>query len=218
MKFGLRWEFTPYAEWPQLIRPSISFVSLRLETFLKYGGPLEEFRTNLLSAVQLQYFSDYLPVAGTWDPVHQLASQDFLREGFVTCRAAVPEVPSPDNIIRDLLSSLPKGVEAAVLVRNREEVNRVRDLNGIFVAISARDWLGDPNEVSHFADRVLEIEVETELIRSGYDTVEKIIGEVALAKSARGFSVTLVLPAVVSEQTYRLIDDFIVRIKKDLDV
>ncbi len=215
MNFGLRCEFTPFLEWPLLVRSGYSFVSLRLETFLKYGGPLEDFRKNLSHEIKPQYFSDYLPVsASTWDQVHQLATADFLREGFITCRKALSEESSAEVVVRDLLSSLPKSVEVAVLVRNREEVNRVRDLNGVFVAIAARDWLGDPLGID-FADRVLELEVETDLIRSDYNAVEKIIGELVLAKASRSCNVTLVLPAVVTEETFKLVDDFALRMKKD---
>jgi hypothetical protein len=218
MNFGLRWEFTPFAELPKLNCNGVSFASLRLETFLRYGGPLADFLKNL--SLPVNYFSDYLPVASSWDQVHRLAMHDWYghtsgTRRSLSCRRAIPEVPRPDKIVRELMENLPNGIELSLLVRNRKDVNAIRDLNGVFFSIEVGDWLGDPNEVSHFADRVLEIEVPLEMIRSGHDTVKKIIGEVVQARARGSFNVVLVFPPTVDSLAYGLADDFVKHMREE---
>ena len=202
--FGLRWDFLPFAPWPDA--SSFSFLSLRLETFLKYGGPVAQFLDEQKQKTKLRFYSDYLPAGGSWDSVHQLSLKEFAlthKPFEIECRNVLLDLPRPADVVRELLASLPQGAEASLLVRSQADINRIRDLNGVYLAVAASDWFETPGELSHVAERIRELEIDERAFER-LDLCEKLIGEIVQASGDAELAVNfLLLPSHTQDTVER---------------
>lgn len=144
--FGFAWEFVPgqdHSVARDLERMGFSHWSLRLETHLKYAGPLADFFEERARHAQVRFFSDYLPVApaSDWDIVHQLATVALLEKcapARLTCRRALPQIPAPRVIIDELLARLPVSTEINLLVPSAEVMSLVRHSGEVSAAVEGQ--------------------------------------------------------------------------------
>lgn len=208
--FGLQWDFVPGQDLSfarELERRGFSYWSLRLETHLKYGGPLAEFLDERTRYSQVRLFSDYLPVVprAAWDSVHRLETLAFLERlspARLTCTGRVPQVPSPTVALENLLEALPERTEVNLFVDDSAEFQLLRDLQEVSATVRADGggteldiWSEEERWISEVADLVTELWIDP--MRPGFSAISLATRVRELLRNSRGsesLDITFLLP------------------------
>ncbi|MCM2282262.1 MAG: hypothetical protein NDI61_10495 [Bdellovibrionaceae bacterium] len=225
--FGLQWDFVPYRDFNfarRFERMGFSHWSLRLETHLKYGGPLAEFLEERSRHAPIRFFSDYLPVApnADWEPIHQFGTVALLEQASparLTCRGRLPEIPSPTTVVGAMLSQLPVAIEVNILAENASTFDLLQVLGEVSATVPAaalsdkrlRDRLlspkcepgaepGDESGSSTQADLITEIWLDPLREDLSMDQITQSICHVLeVSRSAEPLDITFALPFQASE-------------------
>ncbi len=166
--FGFRWEFQPgedLSKVDELERLGFSHWSLRVETFLKYGGPLAQFLEQRTRHAQLRLYSDILPWVPVveWEPVHALGTAALLENTGalrLTCRRELPEVPDPQWVLECLLKRLPLATELSLLTNDENGFAVIRRAGPISATVQLDHWCEEFHNLEHAADMVAELEID----------------------------------------------------------
>ncbi len=205
--FGFRWEFQPGEDLSQvdeLERLGFSHWSLRVETFLKYGGPLTQFLEKRAKHAQLRLYSDVLPWAPVveWEPVHALATAALLENSGalrLTCRRELPEVPDPQWVLECLLKRLPLATELSLLTHDENGFAVIRRAGPISATVQLHRWRDEFHNLEHAADMVAELEIDPLVTDfSDADVARQICRLLERSRSNATLDVTFVLPPSAS--------------------
>lgn len=204
--FGLAWEFVPGQDLTvalRLERKGFSHWALRLETHLKYGGPLGEFLQARARQGPLRFVSDYLPVAPVtdWDPVHELATIALLNQISplrLTCRRPLPQIPMPNLVLGEMLAKLPLSTEINLQVQKPADFELVRRSGEVSASLRFGEVeLDEVAKGSEFGDADLITEIWVDPLGESFaaDRAAKLIARVLEASSGtEALDVTFELP------------------------
>lgn len=206
--FGFRWEFQPGQDFSlaaSLERRGFSHWSLRLETFLKYGGPLANFLEERSRHGPLRFFSDELPWAPAreWDMVHAMASVALLEKTAplrLSCYRPLPEVPQPRTILEELFQRLPVSVDLSLLARDEDELDMVRRTGPIAATVHLEDWREEWENLHAAADLVAEVVIDplSELM-SPHVVAQALHGVLLHSRSNEILDISFVMPPRMSQ-------------------
>ncbi len=213
--FGLEWEFVPgrdpaedFAMAREFERSGFSHWSLRLETHLKYGGPLNAFLEERGRRAQVRFFSDYLPVApaSDWETVHRLATVALLdRSGpaRLTCRRLLPQIPAPLSVLDELLARLPVSTEVNLLAATPAAFDLVRRSGEVSATVAPSASAGGVARGNAWVERIADddadliTEIRVDPLEDGFSIDAAAAGIRRVLESSRGtesLDVTFGLP------------------------